>query len=651
MNLAGAVVPTLKRHHDSAQMLAHSTLSAVAHGAHVELDRFVPVAPHGAHAALPTYPWQREHHWQTATIEGYNLVNRRVDHPLLGYRLHEHAFAWENELDPQRVPMLADHVVDGGVTFPGAGYVEMALAAARAFFRTSDVALENLEIRMPVVFQPQHAKLFRFVIDARTASFTIETRERMSDGPWNLNVTGRLLESGSTLGAQSAADATVLARLAATPVMRGDALYASTTEIGLSYGPAFRWVRTLQVSGDDALADFEVPQALGGAQALTGWLLHPALMDSGFHPLFAVLGQAGAAPSEARAGFLPVQISRVDFLLGDSVRRVLARVQRRSPHSIVASFEFLDADNAVVARLSGCRFRRVDLTGRRHAAPARFAWALEARPLPNGFTAAALPAPATLAERASARLASHEDSAQRARHLTETLPLFDVLAGLYALRALDAIGAFAQPTLPALANAPLLARLAQIVEEDGFARFDGERLVRDDEACAAMPALDPLWCDVLAASPAHVAELTLLAHVGAALPRVLCDTASVPTRPRCSRRRGAASSNSSSTPRPHGRMRAPCSPPARRKRWRPGRTRAACACWKSARQAAKCFSRSTSARRLRTANTCWRARISNSLRSTRRRALTCGRCCSAKTSRCSPIAATPRYSTSSSSIA
>ncbi|WP_429349201.1 SDR family NAD(P)-dependent oxidoreductase [Paraburkholderia sp. Clong3] len=527
LNLAGEVVPTLKRHHDSAQMLAHSTLSAVAHGARVDVDRFVPVASQGSHVALPTYPWQRERHWQTATIEGYNLVNRRVDHPLLGYRLHEHAFAWENQLDPQRVPMLADHVVDGGVAFPGAGYVEMALAAARVFFRTSDVALENLEIRMPVVFQPQHAKLLRFVIDARTASFTIETRERMSDGPWNLNVTGRLLESGSTLGAQSTADESVLARLEAIPAMPGDALYASTTAIGLSYGPAFRWVHKVQVQGDDALADFEVPQVLASAHAVAGWLLHPALMDSGFHPLFAVLGQAGAAPGEARAAFVPVQIGRVDFLRGDSVRRVLARVQRRSPHSIVASFEFLDADNAIVARLSACRFRRVDLTGRRHAAPARFAYALEARPLPEGFTAAALPTPAALVERASARLASHEDSAQRTRHLTETLPLLDVLAGLYALNALEAIGAFAQLVLPTLANTPLLARLAQIVVEDGLARFEGERLVRDDAAAfAAMPSHDALWRDVLGASPAHVAELTLLAHVGAALPRVLRDGAS-----------------------------------------------------------------------------------------------------------------------------
>ncbi|AOI64818.1 beta-ketoacyl synthase [Burkholderia territorii] len=516
----GVVVPTLKRQHDSAEMLAHAILSAVAQGAAVDLDRFVPDAPH---TALPTYPWQRERYWLATSVEGYGLVNRRVDHPLLGYRLHEHAFAWENQLDPQRVPMLADHVVDGGVAFPGAGYIEMALAAARTFFGTRDAAVENIEIRMPVVFQPQHAKLFRFVVDVRTASFTIETRDRMTDGPWNLNVTGRLLESGNTLDANSVPDESVVANLESRPALSGDALYAGATSIGLSYGPAFRWVRSLSVSDETALAELDVPSVLADAPDRSDYLLHPALMDSGFHPLFAMLGQAGAAPEDGRAAFVPVHVGRVDFLGGEAICRVLARIHRRSPHSIVASFEFIDADGKIVARLRACRFRRVDLAGRRHGAPARFAYVLEARPLPGGCIADSLPAPGVLVERANAQVAAREDRARRTQHLTEMLPLLDVLAGLYALETLDALGAFGQPSTFGTAHGQLVARLARIVVEDGLARVEGDRLVRDDAACAALPARDALWRDVLSASPAHVAELTLLAHVGESLPRVLHD--------------------------------------------------------------------------------------------------------------------------------
>ncbi|UQP00536.1 SDR family NAD(P)-dependent oxidoreductase [Burkholderia multivorans] len=524
-NAPGVVVPTLKRHHDSAEMLAHSMMSAVAQGAHVDVDRFVPDAPH---VSLPTYPWQRERYWLEPTVEGYGLVNRRVDHPLLGYRLHEHAFAWENQLDPQRVPMLADHVVDGGVAFPGAGYVEMALAAARVFFGTPDAAVENVEIRMPVVFQPQHAKLFRLAIDVRTASFTIETRDRMTDGPWNLNVTGRLLESGNTLGPDSVSDAEAITRLQACPAISGDTLYASTIAIGLSYGPAFRWVRSVRVSGDDALAELEAPGSMGDSQVLADYLLHPALMDSGFHPLFAVLAHAGSQSGEAHAAFVPVQIGRVDFLNGESVRRVLARIHRRSPHSIVASFEFLDPDGKIIARLSACRFRRVDLAGRRHGGPAHFSYVLEARPQPTALTAATLPSPALLIERANAQVSAREDIERRTKHLTEMMPLLDMLSGLYAVKALDALDVFSQPALPTGTNARQIARLMEIAAEDGLARFDGDRFVRDDAVCAEMPDVDALWRAMLAASPAHVAELTLLAHVGAALPHALRDASPSP---------------------------------------------------------------------------------------------------------------------------
>ncbi|ALK29465.1 type I polyketide synthase [Burkholderia plantarii] len=512
----GAVLPTLKRQQGSAATLEAAILSAVAHGAAVEVERFAPAAPP---VALPTYAWQHEHYWLEPSVEAYNLVNRRREHPLLGYRLHELAFGWENQLDPVRLPLLADHVVDGGVAFPGAGYVEMALAAARVYFESDSCALENVEIRAPVVFQPQQAKLFRFQIDPETAIFTIETRDRMSDAPWTLNVTGRLLASGCTLDAGTTVSGALLDALRAQPVLDGATLYGGTSTIGLEYGPAFRWVRGVRIRHDLALAELAAPAACGDAAALAAYHLHPALMDSGFHPLFALLG-AHAGDGD-HAAYVPVQIGRVDFLRGDAIERVLVRIDRRSPHSVVASFEFLDAHGAVTARLAACRFRRVDLLGRRHHAPSRFVYALEHRPLPDEARADMLPAPAALLRDAAARVAASEDGARRGQHLTEMLPLLDVLASLYALRGLDAIDAFAAPLLPTHPQAPLIARLAGILIEDGLARRDGERLVRDDEACAALPPLDELWRGLLAESPHHVAELTLLAHCGAALPRVL----------------------------------------------------------------------------------------------------------------------------------
>ncbi|QBQ98331.1 type I polyketide synthase [Paraburkholderia pallida] len=516
LKIAGATLATLKRQHDSASTLQRALLSALAHGARVDLARLVPPADAAAvnAAALPRYPWQHERYWLMPTVEGYGLVNRRREHPLLGYRLHEHAFAWENQIDPARLPYLADHVVDGGVTFPAAGFVEMALAAARVFFSTDSCALENIEIRQPVVFQSQQAKRFRLSIDARTAAFTIETCERMSGDAWSTNVVGRLLASGNTLDAASAIDTHMLQTLSAQPAIDAQTLYAATESIGLAYGPAFRRVLSVRAAGDAVLADLAAPQAADDAAA---YRLHPALLDSGFHPLFALTRAHGGD----RAAWLPVQFGRIDFLRGDTIRQVLAVVERRSPHSVVVSFHFLDVAAHVVARLAHCRFRRVDLHARRHAAPSHYAWRLEARPLAGGFDASALPASAALLGEAQSALAMRDAQGRREMHLTEVLPLIDVLASGYALRALDAIGAFNAPALPASPLPALTARLAAMLVEDGLARWEGDRLVRDTEACEALPPVDDLWRSLLEQSPAHVAELTLLAHCGAALPALL----------------------------------------------------------------------------------------------------------------------------------
>jgi phthiocerol/phenolphthiocerol synthesis type-I polyketide synthase C len=523
--VAGRALPTGKRNVDSAVMMQRAILAAVANGARVDSDRF---ATPSARVPLPAYPWQHEHYWLLPSIETYDLVNRRREHPLLGYRLRDHALAWENELDPAKLPMLADHMVDGGVAFPGAGYVEMALAAARIHFGTDTCALENLEIRLPVVFQPQHAKMFRFIVDPRTAAFTIETRGRMSDEAWSLNVTGRLLASGSVLSAASVVPGTTLDRLLEQPEISGETLYAGTVAIGLTYGPAFRWVRSVHVSeaGDTALAEMAMPSTLvqsfkvGNAHE-PAYVLHPALMDSGFHPLFALLAREGTATHADHAAYVPVQLGRVDYMRGDTIRHVLATIDRRNPHSVVASFEFIDALGGIVARLSECRFRRVDLVGRRQSVPARYAYAIDAKPRAGEFDADTLPLPGELIKAAVGLLAKRENAQRRNTHLTEMLPLLDVLASAYALKAVDAFGAFNLPALPEGPRPALLARLASMLVEDGLASWEGTRLVRDDAACRSFPSIDDLWRDLLAQSPEHIAELTLLAHCGAALPAIL----------------------------------------------------------------------------------------------------------------------------------
>ncbi|MGF6903710.1 SDR family NAD(P)-dependent oxidoreductase [Paraburkholderia sp. GAS348] len=519
----GRPLPTLMRNQDSAADLHLAIHAAFANGASIDLDKGFPVSAGSMNCSLPTYPWQREHYMSPPTPEGYNLVNRRREHPLLGYPLKDHAAAWENQIDPVRMPVLADHEVDGAATFPGAGYAEMALAAARIHFGTVKCAVENLEIRTPVVFQPQHAKLFRFTLDTHTAGFTIETRTRMSDEPWALNVTGRLLAGGpDSAGAPNVA-ADELAQFDAYPRIDAASLYEGAASIGLHYGDAFRWVQSLRLAGDAALGELAAPPALQGA--LQDYVFHPAAMDSGFHPLFALVANQDST-DEGHPAYVPVHMGRIDFFGGNAPARVLVRIERRSPHSLVASFTYLDQDAGVIARISACRFRRVDFTGRHRPEPGRFVFVAEARPYNGDVIAAGLPAPAVLFESASGAVAAKEDAQHRNTHLTQVLPLLDVLAAAYALRAIEALNIIGSTSLPATRNQPLLERLVAMLVEDGVLEIVDGHVERGQEA---LPSIEDLWRGLLALSPGHAAELALMARCGAALPAVLSSEAQADT--------------------------------------------------------------------------------------------------------------------------
>src|SRR5262249_44141093 len=124
----GTLLCSLRRQERERAALLGSLGRMYTLGADIQWRKLFPAD--AAVVKLPSYPFQRETYWREAD----RLRRRRLGeiiHPLLGERSDATQPCWNVQLDTADLGYLADHRVKNAIVFPGAGYVEMALAAAR----------------------------------------------------------------------------------------------------------------------------------------------------------------------------------------------------------------------------------------------------------------------------------------------------------------------------------------------------------------------------------------------------------------------------------------------------------------------------------------------------------------------------------------
>src|SRR5215470_15060900 len=459
----GSSFATLKR--DAEDELSLWRVLGTSHVLGCSLDFKKVFRRRSRYVGVPLYPWQRESHWHHRTTESLGALGQPLDHPLLGYRLSQTEGVWENHLDVDRVPYLADHVVDGAVMFPAAGFIEIALAAAGQSEGTSH-ELESFEIRAPLVFDGNASKTDRFTL-SDDGSFTIRSRPRLSDQTWILNVVGRL-RSPSTRSIPPRVDVR-RAMGARSEWIAGEEHYRRTNAVGLSYGPAFAGVEEMWASGDEAFAVIRLPAPV--AAEASRYRLHPCLLDS---CLQALVGLA-AWPIDSREPicFLPFHIGRVIYHRpGGAAVYCRLVIEKRSARSVVARFQLLDEAGDTVAELEDFRFRRARLAREGAGVPARYAFRPVLRAHGDDSMGDSLPRPADVVSRLEQTI---NKQPHRSDFYNQVLPLFDALVAAFAYRTIRGlVGSRNHFTLSSLMaagtidsrHAALMSRLVEILEED-----------------------------------------------------------------------------------------------------------------------------------------------------------------------------------------
>ncbi|MEP7118795.1 MAG: type I polyketide synthase, partial [Acidobacteriota bacterium] len=301
----GLVLPSLRRNDDERAVMLRS-LGALYTAGWLP-DWPATGAPGGRFVRLPLYPWQRERHWfePTPTPGRLNagLDEQAGEHPLLGARLRMARPAWESVVGVGDTGYLRDHLVQGAVVCPGAAYVEMALAAA-ATDGQLPVVLRDVAFLKALRLDVDHGTLMQIAVDG-DGRFEIMSSSGAAGTAWICHARG--VVAATKLSAVTHVDLEAL-RARVGSESNTTAFYAQLSDRGLSYGPAFCGVQKLWCTPGEAFAEV----AAGAAAEVTGYRVHPALLDAAFQVL---VGASDGDPSRDadRRLFLPTGIHEVRF--------------------------------------------------------------------------------------------------------------------------------------------------------------------------------------------------------------------------------------------------------------------------------------------------------------------------------------------------
>ncbi|ORW85804.1 type I polyketide synthase [Mycobacterium sherrisii] len=336
------VIPTLGR--DDGGLDRFWLSAGQAHATGVAVD-WLSVFPGAAPVDLPTYAFQGRRFWlppvQAGGGDPHALGVTGAEHGLLGavvQRPDSGGVVLTGSLSVGGAPWLADHIVDGVMLFPGAGFVELAL---RAGDEVGCSVVEELTLLGPLVLPSGVNARVQVVVDAAGESGAravwVYSRGAAPDSAWVLHAQGTL----SATEPEPAADLSVWPPVGAAAVDVTDA-YPQLTQRGYEYGPAFRGLHAMWRLDNAVFAEVGVPEGV----TVGGFGIHPVLLDAALHAMGVVGDQAetmlpfswqgvclhAAGASRVRVRIAPVGISAVSVDLADgsglpvlSVRELVVR--------------------------------------------------------------------------------------------------------------------------------------------------------------------------------------------------------------------------------------------------------------------------------------------------------------------------------------
>jgi len=204
-------LPSLRQRRSDWQQLLQSLGELHVHGIHIDWAGFDRDYPR-CQTTLPTYPFQRQRYWvemnEKAIPQFRGSVRKGKSHPLLGQRLFSAALQhkeiqFESYITQDSPAFLKHHQVFQKVIPPTAVYVEMALAAGAAVFKSDNLVIEELVIQQALILPEDQTEILQITLTPdKNSSGDIEKRffqifslimnEKGEEPSWTLHASGKV---------------------------------------------------------------------------------------------------------------------------------------------------------------------------------------------------------------------------------------------------------------------------------------------------------------------------------------------------------------------------------------------------------------------------------------------------------------------------
>ncbi|RYP44832.1 hypothetical protein DL768_008731 [Monosporascus sp. mg162] len=346
-------VPTLVRNENETCSMLNAIGQVFLKGVNLHFD---PLNPGGRVLTdLPTYPWDHKtRHWYESRLSKQYRLRRFPHHDLLGSRVHECSDlepVWRNVLRLDDVPWCCDHVIDGNVVFPGAGYMVMAGEAIRQISGTGvhqDFTIRDFVLSAALTLRDStpaeilfSMRPFRLTtsLDSDWYEFTVMSFNVAND-TWTRHCAGQV-----RAGSEHSVEAGTVVDLPRK--VKAASWYSLMRKVGMNYGPCFQGLQNISAHPLRHSAVAHIANTTTKTDSV--YQLHPATLDACIQ-LFTTAACKGQARSFGKAPLVPTRFGKVYV----KFPRTRVSVQVNAKPTLKRGIEgscFGVADNDVVLRM------------------------------------------------------------------------------------------------------------------------------------------------------------------------------------------------------------------------------------------------------------------------------------------------------------